>query len=67
MLGGFLCLLRDDVIPQMTGQPNCLVSLAAGLPFSNFKAQRHVFAKLTVDAVDTARDFLEQDFQWYQV
>lgn len=27
--GGFLCLLEDD-IPQMTGQQNCLVSLAAG-------------------------------------
>lgn len=43
--GGFLCLLQDDVIPQMTGQQHCLVSLAAGLPFSQFKAQRRLFAK----------------------
>lgn len=40
--GGFLCLLQDDVIPQMTGQQNCRVSSAAGLPFSEFTAQRHV-------------------------
>lgn len=54
---GFLCLLQDDIIPQMTGQQNCLVSLAAGLSFSEFKAQRRVFAKLTVDTGHSVRDF----------
>lgn len=65
--GGFLCFLQDDIIPQMTEQQNCLVSVAAGLPFSEFKAQRHVFAKLTVDTGRSVRDYLEHDFPWHLV
>lgn len=60
--GGFLCLLQDDIIPQMTGQQNCLGSPAAGLPFSRFKAQRHVFAKLMVDTRHSARAYLQHAF-----
>lgn len=63
--GGFLCLLKHYVVPQMTGQQHCLVSLAAGLVIPS--SSKHVFAEITIGVGHSVGEYLLCDVQGYQV